>query len=191
MEEGLKRLFSKQPRDPRFLPLAGAFSADKFRKSYGFLAETHKTELTTLRESLKQARKLLASSPKDLYAEREAEVRRLELAVKRAESQVNKDRQDRIEQEAVEKLAGEERKKRKEGKEEWHLKKCKCWESLTARDAYWTLQRVNESCLCGLGTKRLLRKEGNGRSRKRLRRGRRRLVRRKRNRDPIPREEEP
>ena len=135
-EEGLKRLFSKQPRDPRFLPLAGAFSADKFRKSYGFLTEAHKTELTTLRESLKQARKLLASSPKDLYTEREAEVKRLEVAVKRAESQVNKDRQDRIEQEAIEKLTAEEREKQKEGKEQWHLKKCKCWDPLTARDAH-------------------------------------------------------
>ena len=182
-------MFSKQPRDPRFLPLAGAFSADKFRKSYGFLTETHKTELTTLREGLKQARKLLASSPKDLYTEREAEVKRLELAVKRAESQVNKDRQDRMEQEAFERLTAEERKKRKEGKEQWHLKKCKCWDPLKARDAHWILQRANENCLCGLGTKRLLRKEANGQSKKQLRKGKRRLVRRKRNRDHTPREE--
>ncbi|KAG5647949.1 hypothetical protein DXG03_006983 [Asterophora parasitica] len=111
-----------QARDPRFLPLAGEFSADKFQKSYGFLAESHKKELDTLRENLKRARKLLASSPRDTSEERAAEVHRLEQAVKRAESLVNKDRRDKIEQEALAKVSKEERDKRKQGKGEWHLK---------------------------------------------------------------------
>ncbi|GLB36115.1 putative rRNA biogenesis protein RRP36 [Lyophyllum shimeji] len=112
-----------QPRDPRFLPLAGEFSAEKFRKSYGFLAEAHKQELQTLQENLKRARKLLASSPRDTYEERASEVQRLELAVKRAESLVNKDRRDKIEEEALTKVRREEREKRKKGKGEWHMKK--------------------------------------------------------------------
>ncbi|RDB29646.1 rRNA biogenesis protein RRP36 [Hypsizygus marmoreus] len=111
-----------QPRDPRFLPLAGEFSADKFQASYNFLADAHQTELTTLRENLKRARKLLTSSPRDLYEERLEEVNRLELAVKRAESLVNKDRRDAIEQETLKKLSMEEHEKRKGGKGEWYLK---------------------------------------------------------------------
>ncbi|KAF8078664.1 DUF947-domain-containing protein [Lyophyllum atratum] len=113
---------SVQPRDPRFLPLAGEFSADKFQKSYGFLAESHIKELQTLRENLKRARKLLASSPRDTYEERANEVQRLEQAVKRAESLVNKDRRDKVEQEALAKVSKEERERRKQGKGEWHLK---------------------------------------------------------------------
>ncbi|KAF5385210.1 hypothetical protein D9615_001491 [Tricholomella constricta] len=111
-----------QPRDPRFLALAGEFSAEKFEKSYGFLAESHKKELETLRENLKRARKLLASSPRDTYEERASEVHRLELAVKRGESLVNKDRRDKIEQEALAKVSKEEREMRKQGKGKWHLK---------------------------------------------------------------------
>lgn len=66
----------------------------------------------------------MASSPHDLYDERESEVNRLELAVKRAESLVNKDRRDKVEQEALSKLTKEEREKRKDGKGEWYLKNC-------------------------------------------------------------------
>ncbi|KAG5649901.1 hypothetical protein H0H81_001562, partial [Sphagnurus paluster] len=114
-----------QARDPRFLPLAGEFSAEKFQKSYGFLAESHKKELDTLRENLKRARRVLVSSPRDTYEERAEEVHRLELAVKRAESQVNKDRREKVEQEALAKVSKEERERRKQGKGEWHLKTSK------------------------------------------------------------------
>ncbi|KAJ6575073.1 hypothetical protein B0H19DRAFT_1127030 [Mycena capillaripes] len=111
-----------QPRDPRFLPLAGEFSTQKFQEHYGFLTDAHKTELRTLRENLKAARKLLASSPRDLRPEREAEVGRLEMAVKRAESMVNKDRRAKVDQEALTRLNEAERAKRKEGKREWWMK---------------------------------------------------------------------
>ncbi|KAJ7357329.1 hypothetical protein DFH08DRAFT_851659 [Mycena albidolilacea] len=111
-----------QARDPRFLPLAGEFSQEKFQSHYGFLMDAHKTELRTLRDNLKAARKLLASSPRDLRSEREAEVSRLERAVKRAESLVNQDRKARVDQEALTKLDEAERAKRKEGKAGWWMK---------------------------------------------------------------------
>jgi ribosomal RNA-processing protein 36 len=111
------------PRDPRFLATAGEFSAEKFSKSYGFLVDKHKTELATLRETLKQARKLLASSPRNLRSEREDEVYRLEQAIKRAESMVNKDRLDQVQRDALGKAKKEEELKRQQGKGKWFLKK--------------------------------------------------------------------
>ncbi|KJA29470.1 hypothetical protein HYPSUDRAFT_50857 [Hypholoma sublateritium FD-334 SS-4] len=111
------------PRDPRFLPMTGEFSADKFQQSYSFLAENHKKELSTLREALKQARKLLSSSPRDLRSAREHEVYRLEQAIKRAESLVNKDRLDQVQRDALGKIKKEEATKRTQGKGEWHLKR--------------------------------------------------------------------
>ncbi|KAF8168144.1 hypothetical protein B0H34DRAFT_48463 [Crassisporium funariophilum] len=110
-------------RDPRFLPTAGEFSVDKFSQQYSFLADNHKKELATLRETLKQAYKLLASSPRDLRSEREHEVYRLEQAVKRAESLVNRDRLDQIQREALSKVKKEEHGKREQGKGSWYLKK--------------------------------------------------------------------
>ncbi|KAF5374881.1 hypothetical protein D9758_000320 [Tetrapyrgos nigripes] len=111
-----------QARDPRFLTMSGEFSAEKYRNNYSFLTDAHKTELQTLRENLKRARKLLASSPRDLRPEREAEVQRLELAVKRAESSVNRDRREEVEQKALDRVSKEEREQRKAGKGSWHLK---------------------------------------------------------------------
>ncbi|KII93750.1 hypothetical protein PLICRDRAFT_171465 [Plicaturopsis crispa FD-325 SS-3] len=111
-----------QPRDPRFLPLAGEFSSQKFQNQYGFLADLHSNELKALRENLKQARKLLASSPRDLRAERENEVNRLDMAVKRAESTVNRDKREKVEREALSRVEKEEHEKRKQGKGGWWMK---------------------------------------------------------------------
>ena len=113
----------KVSRDPRFLATAGEFSTEKFSKSYSFLADKHKTELATLRETLKQARKLLASSPRDLRTERGNEVHRLEQAIKRAESMVNKDRLDQVQRDALGKAKKDEELKREQGKGKWFLKK--------------------------------------------------------------------
>ena len=107
------------------MPLAGEFSAEKFRAQYNFLADARKTELGTLQENLKRARTLLATSPQNLFDERDREVKKLELAVKRAESMVNKDRKDMIERETLLKLTREEKEKRKQGKKHWWLKECK------------------------------------------------------------------
>ena len=114
------------PRDPRFLPVSGEFDAKRFQSQYGFLAEMHEEELKTLRENLKRARKLLVNSPRDLREERAAEVERLERAVKRAESIVNKDRREKVEMEALSKAAKEEREKRKQGKKAWFMKDGAC-----------------------------------------------------------------
>ncbi|KIK70929.1 hypothetical protein GYMLUDRAFT_66140 [Collybiopsis luxurians FD-317 M1] len=111
-----------QARDPRFLSMTGDFSSQKFRQNYGFLTESRKTELVTLRENLKRARKLLTSSPRDIKQEREVEVSRLELAMKRTESAVNKDRRDTIEQEALRDAKKLEQQKQQSGKGKWYMK---------------------------------------------------------------------
>lgn len=85
----------------------------------------HNEELSTLKENLKRAKKLLQSSPRNLREEREAEVARLERAVKRAESLVNKDKLDQIEEEALEKVKKEEKSRQAQGKGKWFMKDCK------------------------------------------------------------------
>lgn len=77
-----------------------------------------------LKENLKRAKKLLRSSPRDQREEREEEVQRLERALKRAESSVNRDRREQVEREALEKATIEEKARRKQGKGEWHMKDC-------------------------------------------------------------------
>ena len=84
----------------------------------------HKTELSTLKENLKRAKKLLSSSPRIQREEREQEVAKLEQAVKRAESHVNRDKREHIEQDALRKVKEEEKQKRKAGKGAWHMKDC-------------------------------------------------------------------
>ena len=105
--------------------MTGEFDSKRFQKQYGFLSNLHSDELKTLRDNLKRARKLLTNSPRDLREEREQEVQRLERAVKRAESTVNKDRQEKVNQEALSKVAREEKERRKQGKGVWYLKSCK------------------------------------------------------------------
>lgn len=85
----------------------------------------HKTELSTLKENLKRARKMLASSPHNQREEREQEVAKLELAVKRAESNVDRDKREQVEQGALRKAKQEEKEKRRVGKGAWHMKDCK------------------------------------------------------------------
>lgn len=68
---------------------------------------------------------MLASSPRDLREERQEEVNRLELAVKRAESSVNRDRREMVERDALSTYEKEEREKRKQGKGGWWMKGCK------------------------------------------------------------------
>ncbi|KXN90067.1 rRNA biogenesis protein RRP36 [Leucoagaricus sp. SymC.cos] len=120
-----------ESRDPRFLPITGEFKADKFQESYGFLTEVHGSELSTLRDNLKRAKKMLQNAPRHLRDDYGAEVQRLELAVKRAESVVNKERMDRIQREALQEVSKDEKDKRKQGKGEWYLKKSEKRELLT------------------------------------------------------------
>lgn len=112
----------KVPRDPRFLHITGEFSAERFRSQYGFLSDMHEQEMKTLKDNLKRARKMLFSSPKDLRAEREQEVQRLERALKRAESLVNRDKREKVEASALSKLRQEEKEKQKQGKGAWYMK---------------------------------------------------------------------
>ncbi|KAI9511799.1 hypothetical protein F5148DRAFT_949007, partial [Russula earlei] len=109
-------------RDPRFSQLTGEFDASTFRNHYKFLSDMRQSELSTLRDHLKRARKRLSSSPRHLRPEREEEVERLSLAVKRAESSVNRDKRERVEQEALSTMAKEERNKRQKGKKPFWLK---------------------------------------------------------------------
>ena len=112
-------------RDPRFLPFTGKLQPDLYRQSYGFISELHKTELSTLKENLRRAKKMLGSSPRDQREEREQEVAKLEQAVKRAESNVNRGKREQVEQDALQKVKQEEKEKRKVGKGAWHMKECK------------------------------------------------------------------
>ncbi|THH16826.1 hypothetical protein EW146_g3877 [Bondarzewia mesenterica] len=94
-----------EARDPRFLPLAGEFDSTKFRSQYGFIADMHQNELKTLRDSLKRARKLLASY----------------LAIF-AKSGSARDKRERVEQEALSNATKEEHEKRRQGKGKFWLK---------------------------------------------------------------------
>ncbi|KIK93335.1 hypothetical protein PAXRUDRAFT_829070 [Paxillus rubicundulus Ve08.2h10] len=120
-----------KPRDPRFLQATGGYDPLKFKQQYGFLSDLHSSELKTLRENLKRARKLLVSTPSNLRAEREEEVKRLELAVKRAESAVNRDTRERIDAEALQSAKHAEKEKRNHGKSDWWMKRSEKRELLT------------------------------------------------------------
>ncbi|KAL1739973.1 hypothetical protein HDZ31DRAFT_68403 [Schizophyllum fasciatum] len=111
------------PRDPRFLAVTGELKPDKFKQSYSFLSDMHRNEFTTLRENLSRARKLLATSPRHLREERAREVDTLERALKKAESQVQRDKREAVEQQALARAAKEERERRAQGKGEWHMKR--------------------------------------------------------------------
>ena len=102
--------------------MAGDFDSKLFRRRYGFLSEMHKEELTVLRDNLKRARKLLTSSPRDLRSQRAQEVEKLERALKRAESTVNRDKREKIEEDALSQVAHEEREKQKHGKKAFYMK---------------------------------------------------------------------
>ena len=65
---------------------------------------------------------MLASSPRNQREEREEEVAKLERAVKRAESNVNRDKREQVEQDALQKVKQEEKEKRRAGKGAWHMK---------------------------------------------------------------------
>jgi hypothetical protein len=108
-------------RDPRFAPLSGTLDNRHFATQYAFLPELRAAEHAELRSSLKLARTRLASSPRDQRDARAAEVRRLEAALVRAESAVNRDRRERVEREALEAAKKAEHAKQKEGKGAWHM----------------------------------------------------------------------
>ncbi|KIJ17790.1 hypothetical protein PAXINDRAFT_9734 [Paxillus involutus ATCC 200175] len=120
-----------KPRDPRFLQATGGYNPLKFKQQYGFLSDLHSSELKTLRENLKRARKLLVNSPSNLRAERDEEVKRLELAVKRAESAVNRDTRERVDVEALQSAKHAEKEKRNHGKSDWWMKRSEKREFLT------------------------------------------------------------
>ena len=117
----------KEARDPRFLPVAGEFKPEIFHKNFNFLTTVHDNELNTLRDNLKRARKLLGNAPRHLKDDYEAEVQPLELAVKRAESAVNKDRMNKIQREAFRKASKDEKEKRNKGKGSWYMKNCEAF----------------------------------------------------------------
>ncbi|KAH0832068.1 hypothetical protein J3R83DRAFT_12976 [Lanmaoa asiatica] len=114
-----------KPRDPRFMHAAGRYDPSKFKQQYDFLSGLRNNELLTLREHMKRARKLLANSPSHLRAEREEEGKRLERAMKKAESAVNLDNREHVEFKALRSAKQTEKEKRKQGKARWWMKRCK------------------------------------------------------------------
>lgn len=62
-------------RDPRIGgDVSGEFSAFHFSKNYEFITKYREDEYQTLKDHIKRARQLLASSPAHMRAERQAEV---------------------------------------------------------------------------------------------------------------------
>ncbi|KAF9015123.1 hypothetical protein BDQ17DRAFT_1443068 [Cyathus striatus] len=92
---------------------------------------------------------MLSSSPKHLRYSHEKEVERLERAVKRAESMVNKDKTDRVQLEALRKAAKEEKSKQMQGKGEWHMKQ---------KDKRELLMKARYEALAAEGGKRAVKK---------------------------------
>jgi ribosomal RNA-processing protein 36 len=66
----------------------------------------------------------LRTSPAHLRDERQEEVTRLERALKRSESNVERAKRQRSEAEALRVKKKEERELNKQGKGVWHMKKC-------------------------------------------------------------------
>lgn len=118
-------IFHQNYRDPRFAVLSGDYSPEAFHKRYGFLTDIHKSELSTLKENLKRARTMLRSSPRDQREAREEEVENLERALKRTESQVNRDTREEVERAALQRAKNAENEQRKQGKGAWYMKNCK------------------------------------------------------------------
>lgn len=117
-------IYRQKPRDPRFMHAAGRYDPSKFKQQYDFLSGFRNDELSTLRGHVKRARKLLTNSPSYLRAEREEEVKRLEHAMKGAESAVNLDNRERVELEALQLAKKTEKEKREQGKAGWWMKRC-------------------------------------------------------------------
>jgi len=109
------------PRDPRFLTVTGELDPVKFQQNYSFLADRHKKEVEELKAAIKKARKQLPSTPLGLREQKEEELVNLGYALKRAESQVNKDRLDRVQREALSKAKASEKEKQDHGKKAWHM----------------------------------------------------------------------
>ncbi|KAG9125149.1 rRNA biogenesis protein rrp36 [Ceratobasidium sp. 392] len=101
-------------RDPRFAPISGELSQPHFSRAYSFLPELQKSEAATLRESLAKARKQRAAPET---------IDKLERALKRAESALERARREEREREVLAKAKKEEKAKRQEGKGAWFLKK--------------------------------------------------------------------
>ncbi|KAF9517517.1 hypothetical protein BS47DRAFT_1314197, partial [Hydnum rufescens UP504] len=111
-----------EQRDPRFSTLSGEFNPNKFAHSYSFVTDMQQDEVASLRKSLALARKLSQSSPAHLREERAAEVTRLERALKRTESAVERAKREKRDREVLGNAKREERKKRETGKTGWFMK---------------------------------------------------------------------
>ena len=86
------------------------------------MEETHKNEYHLLKDNLKKAKKALSSTPLASRPEAEEEIERIIRALKRAESTVHRDKREKVEYEALAKVAREEKLKQKEGKGSWFMK---------------------------------------------------------------------
>ncbi|QRV91436.1 hypothetical protein RhiJN_19454 [Ceratobasidium sp. AG-Ba] len=101
-------------RDPRFTPVSGSLSQDHFAKSYSFIPELQQNEAASLQASLAKARKQRADPDT---------IDKLERALKRAESAVERAKREERERQVLAKVKKEEKAKREEGKGAWYLKK--------------------------------------------------------------------
>lgn len=133
------RCGAQDRRDPRFSALSGTLDPETFAKSYSFLSDIQKIEVPTLKGSLNATRKALLSSPREMRPELETEISRLERALKRAESSVQKSDRDKRERKALMEAEKAEREKRAQGKGSWYMKKCESfpWQDNTSIDGVY------------------------------------------------------
>ena len=127
----------KERRDPRFSSLSGSFSSDTFQAGYSFLNSLQESEFSQLKTELSNARKLLAQSPEDQRSEREEDVARLQRALKRVETTVERTKREKRDRDALRKAKKEEREKQQNGKKAWFMKNSMCF-------SFWDLGMGNE-----------------------------------------------
>ena len=113
--------FVQERRDPRFSALSGEFSQEAFGSAYSFIPELQQSEVASLKLALKAARKAAANSSKVTKEAREEEVRKLQKALKRTESMVEKSRRDVRERETISEVKKQEKKKQEDGKKPWYM----------------------------------------------------------------------
>jgi len=109
-------------RDPRFSSISGTFSSDTFQAGYSFLNSLQESEASQLKAELSNAQKLLAHSQPDERLEREEGVARLQRALKRGETAVERTKREKRDRDALRKAKKEEREKRQNGKKAWFMK---------------------------------------------------------------------
>nr|KIR49201.1 rRNA biogenesis protein RRP36 [Cryptococcus bacillisporus CA1280] len=111
-------------RDPRFSSVsAGHANADLHSKSYSFLPDLLRQELSGLKEAVAAAKKAEKNCPWAEKPMRTAERERLEVQMGQVRTKLVRTEKEAMEREVLAKAKREEREKRSQGKGAWFMKK--------------------------------------------------------------------